>query len=89
MYRSRARAIVGTDRFVEVFVSAPVEVCEQRDEEGLYAKARTGEIEHFSGVTAPYEEPVSPDLKLDTVARSAEACVEQILQMLREREFLS
>jgi adenylylsulfate kinase-like enzyme len=57
-------AVVGT--FVEVYVAAPLEVCVGRDTKGLYAKAIAGEIDDFTGISAPYEEPVDPELRLDT-----------------------
>ncbi|HLX02687.1 MAG TPA: adenylyl-sulfate kinase, partial [Trinickia sp.] len=64
--RSAARQIVGADRFIEVYVSTPLDVCEARDPKGLYRKARQGEIGHFTGVTAPYEPPLAPSLIVDT-----------------------
>jgi adenylyl-sulfate kinase len=75
--RDSARAIVGPDRFVEVHVDTPLEVCETRDVKGLYARARTGEIPEFTGISSPYEPPAAPDLVLhggrepvaDSVAR--------------------
>ena len=64
--RAEARELIGSDRFVEVYVKAPLKVCEQRDPKGLYAKARRGEIDNMTGIQAPYEEPLSPDLVVDT-----------------------
>jgi adenylylsulfate kinase len=72
--RSLARAKTG-DSFIEVYVKADVETCEKRDPKGLYKKARAGEIPDFTGVTAPYEVPRSPDLVLDTERYSIEECV--------------
>jgi adenylylsulfate kinase len=72
--RSLARAKTG-DSFIEVYVKADVETCEKRDPKGLYKKARAGEIPDFTGVTAPYEVPPSPDLVLDTERYSIEECV--------------
>lgn len=66
--------------FVEVFVDTPLEICEQRDPKGLYAKARKGEIEEFTGVSDPYEEPVSPDLHLKTADTPVEDAVARILE---------
>ncbi|MFN5553910.1 MAG: adenylyl-sulfate kinase, partial [Hyphomonadaceae bacterium] len=71
--REMARTIVGTDRFVEVFIDADVEVCARRDPKGLYAKAKQGLIPNFTGVSAPYEAPISPDLRIVTQDTSAES----------------
>jgi len=71
--RKMARTIVGTDRFIEVFIDTPVEVCADRDPKGLYAKAKQGLIPNFTGVSAPYEAPVTPDLRIETHDASAEA----------------
>ncbi|MBW3658813.1 MAG: adenylyl-sulfate kinase [Actinobacteria bacterium] len=74
--------------FVEVFVDTPLEVCEARDVKGLYARARAGEIPGFSGVSAPYEPPTDPELRLDTSARELDGCVAAVLATLRERGIL-
>jgi len=76
--RAMAREVVGAERFIEVHVAAPLEVCERRDPKGLYAKARRGEILDFTGVSAPYEPPESPDLALETAQASVEQCVLQL-----------
>jgi adenylylsulfate kinase len=86
--RDRVREIHPERAFVEVFVDTPIEVCEQRDVKGLYAKARAGEIPDFSGVSAPYEPPESPELRLDTSERGLDDCVEDVVSLLREREVL-
>jgi hypothetical protein len=80
--RAEARAIIGDERFTEVHLSAPVEVCEARDPDGLYARARTGEIARFTGVSAPYEAPEAPELTLDTANDSVDLCVERIVVTL-------
>ena len=64
--RQGIKAIVGAEGFMEVFVDTPLEVCEQRDVKGLYAKARAGEINNFTGISAPYEAPEHPDFRIDT-----------------------
>ena len=69
--RDDVRNMVGADRFIEVFVDTPLEVCEQRDSKGMYAKARRGEIKDFTGIDDPYEAPENPEITLDTVAHSA------------------
>ena len=78
--REMAAEIIGRDDFVEVYVSTPIEVCEQRDVKGLYEKARRGEIKNFTGVSAPFEEPLHPALSIDTSVVSVEEAVEEILR---------
>jgi len=68
--RKRAKAIIGPTDFYEIYVKAPVSVCEDRDVKGLYKKARAGEISNFTGVSAPYEAPAKPDIVLDTEVES-------------------
>lgn len=80
--REMAREIVGTDDFKEIYVSTPLEVCEQRDVKGLYARARRGEVKDFTGISAPFEAPEKPALALDTSRLSVEECVNQILSIL-------
>jgi adenylylsulfate kinase len=82
--RNEAREMMD-DRFVEAYVKASVEVCEQRDVKGLYAKARSGEIKEFTGVSDPYEPPESPELVLETESQSPEESAGQILDYLEER----
>ncbi len=79
--RDRVRALHPLGRFSEVHVATPLEVCEQRDVKGLYAKARRGEIPEFSGISAPYEPPASPELVVDTSRPLAE-CVRSVLETL-------
>jgi sulfate adenylyltransferase len=86
--RNQCRTMVGPDRFVEVFVDTPIEVCEQRDIKGLYAKARRGEVKGFTGVDDPYEEPHNPELVLDTVKQDVEQNARRILGHLVERGFV-
>ena len=75
--------------FLEVFVSTSLEVCEQRDRKGLYAKARRGEIKEFTGISDPYEEPQNPEVELDTADLSPEQSVQQILIELERLGLLS
>jgi adenylylsulfate kinase len=82
--RNEAREMMD-DRFIEVYVKASVEVCEQRDVKGLYAKARSGEIKEFTGVSDPYEAPENPELVLETEHQSPEESAHQILTFLEER----
>lgn len=76
--RQSAREVIGKDRFVEVFVDAPLAVCEQRDPKGLYKKARAGEIAHFTGISDPYEGPKNPDIHLHTTQGSIDSLVDQL-----------
>lgn len=83
--RAMARSVVGAERFIEVHVDAPLEVCEQRDPKGFYAKARRGEIADFTGVSAPYEAPESPDIVLKTAQAPVERCVQQLFDAVMAR----
>ncbi len=85
--RDEARELMG-DRFIEVFVKASVEVCAERDVKGLYEKAFKGEIKEFTGVSDPYEPPLSPELTLDTEHDSAEEDAAKILTLLEERQLI-
>jgi len=87
--RRQAAHIIGHDRFLEVFASAPLEWCEQHDSTGLYAKARRGELRNFAGVNAPYEPPHNPALVLDIPALSIDAAIDRILALLRQRTIFS
>jgi adenylylsulfate kinase len=84
--RSEARRLIG--RFVEVYVSCPVEVCEQRDVKGLYKKARRGEIQAFTGVSDPYEPPVAPEVVVRTDVESKEECVARIMDAVEALGYL-
>jgi adenylylsulfate kinase len=79
--RAKARQLLQQD-FVEIYCNCPLEVCEQRDVKGLYRKARTGEIKHFTGISSPYEEPENPELSIDTSGKTVEACAEEVLAYL-------
>jgi adenylylsulfate kinase len=73
--RQMANDIIGRDDVIEIFVNAPLEICEQRDTKGLYKKARAGLIKDFTGISSPYEPPENPDVLLDTGRMSVEECV--------------
>jgi bifunctional enzyme CysN/CysC len=75
--------------FVEVFVDAPLELCEKRDPKGLYARARAGELSGLTGVGAPYEPPVDPDLVLGTLEETVDRAVERVLELLAARGMIS
>jgi bifunctional enzyme CysN/CysC len=83
--RQFVRGLVEQGEFIEVFVDAPLEVCERRDPKGLYKRARSGEIPNFTGVDSPYEAPVAPELALDSTRLSVEDEVKAVLMLLRER----
>lgn len=83
--REMARANIGAACFVEVHVATPLSVCESRDPKGLYAKARAGAIASFTGIDAPYETPLAPDLRLDTTERTLPGCVTSIMTVLARR----
>ena len=82
--RMAACKVIGDDRFYEVYLDAPLEVCEERDPKGLYRKAREGVIPEFTGVSAPYEAPVAPALTLNTATRSINECVEALMSLLTD-----
>jgi adenylylsulfate kinase len=79
--RNQAKNIIG-ENFIEVFVNTPIEVCEQRDVKGLYKKARAGEIKDFTGISAPFEEPIHPAIEILTANQSVEESVNEILNKI-------
>ena len=83
--RDQARSIVGEKDFFEIFVNTPIEVCEQRDEKGLYAKARAGLIKDFTGIDSPYEEPENPAIEIKTEELTIDESVQKILDKLLPR----
>jgi len=87
--RDAVRAFMGTGDFVEVYVDASLGTCEQRDTKGLYQKARAGEIPEFTGISAPYEEPESPELVLDTNRQSVEESVGELVEYLDAKGYLT
>lgn len=86
--RDEVRAMVGSDSFVEAFVDTPIEVCEERDVKGLYARARAGEVPSFTGVDDPYEPPLHAELVLHTTETTPEANARIALTALEARGFL-
>jgi adenylylsulfate kinase len=83
--RDKARALLGAGEFIEVFVKVPIEVAEERDPKGLYKKARSGEIKEFTGISAPYEEPLNPELVIDTSQFDLGQSAEMVLSYLKEK----
>ena len=80
--REMAANIIGKENFLEIFVSTPIEECERRDVKGLYAKARSGEIKNFTGISAPFEAPANPALSIDTSKLSVEESVNKLLELI-------
>lgn len=87
--RERVRALVSPGDFIEIYCRCPLEVCEQRDVKGLYAKARQGLIKDFTGISSPYEPPEHPELVVETGRVPLSDCVEQVLALLRERGIIT
>ncbi|GEM81324.1 adenylyl-sulfate kinase [Vibrio superstes] len=86
--REQVRALLPESEFIEVFVDTPIETCELRDPKGLYKKARTGEIKHFTGITSDYEAPLTPEIHLNTAQHSIEQSAEQVIEYLREHAYV-
>ncbi len=83
--REMARDIIGADDFCEVYVSTPIEECERRDVKGLYARARRGEVKDFTGISAPFEEPLEPALSLDTSKLSLRESAMAVVEMIKNK----
>ncbi len=86
--RERARELVGRSDFLEVYVKASLKTCESRDPKGLYAKARRGEITNMTGIQDPYEEPLRPDIVVETDSVAPAESVETVIQQLKDRSML-
>ena len=86
--RDSVRRLVKEDEFVEVYISCPLDACEQRDPKGLYEKARAALLPEFTGISSPYEAPVNPELILETDRFTVEECVEQLIRYLREKKWV-
>lgn len=80
--RKEAKEIIGEDNFVEVFINTPFEICEQRDVKGLYKKARAGEIKDFTGIDAPFEAPINPQIDLNTADLTIEEATNQMVEYI-------
>jgi len=79
--RQSVKALIGTDNVIEIYCNCPLEICEQRDVKGLYRKVRQGQIKNFTGIDAPYEPPLNPNISLDTSLLSVEKCVQKVLEL--------
>ena len=86
--RATAKSLLPPGDFIEIHCACPLTICEQRDVKGLYKKARLGEIKDFTGISSPYEEPETPDLKIDTGQLTLEASVQQVISLLHARNIL-
>jgi adenylylsulfate kinase len=86
--REMVRSIVQPGEFIEIYVYAPLEICEKRDPKGLYKKARAGEIKHFTGIDDPYEAPTNPELLINTGENDLETCAAQIMKYLEEKGYI-
>ncbi|HFE38146.1 MAG TPA: adenylyl-sulfate kinase [Gammaproteobacteria bacterium] len=86
--RNAVRNLMPHGDFIEVYCAASLDVCESRDVKGLYKKARAGEIPEFTGISSPYEEPVNPEIIVNTGESSLEACAEKVIESLKERSIL-
>lgn len=83
--RELARGLVEADEFIEVYVKCPLTECKRRDVKGLYQKARNGEIPQFTGISSPYEEPVEPELVIDSEAQTIQESVQTVLSYLERK----
>lgn len=86
--RDRVRSIMPAGEFIEIYCRCPLEICEERDVKGLYAKARQGLIVDFTGISSPYEPPVNPEIIVDTGNDTLEACVDQVLDYLQQHQII-
>lgn len=86
--RDKARSTIGPERYIEIFIDTPKQVCEQRDPKQLYKNARQGLVRNFTGIDSRYDPPAQPDLQLDTTALSADACADRIIALLADRGLL-
>ena len=87
--RQLARKLVPHGDFLEIYCYCELDICEQRDVKGLYKKARAGEIKHFTGISSPYEVPKNPEIKINTGQDSLEDCVDQVINLLRDRGIIT
>ncbi len=86
--RDRVRALVAPGDMLEIFLRCDISVCEQRDPKGLYKKARAGEIADFTGISAPYEEPLNPEIVIDSGTMSVDACARTVVKYLKEHRYI-
>lgn len=87
--RKEVRSNLQEDEFIEIFISCPLSICEERDPKGLYKKARKGEIKHFTGITDPYEEPINPEVVINSNSDTIEDAVDKIIHYLTEKQIIT
>jgi adenylylsulfate kinase len=87
--RIKIRSLLEEDRFIEIFVDCPIEECEKRDKKGIYAKARTGEIKNFTGISSPYENPENPDLVIRSNREESMAAAKRVYELLKARGIIA
>jgi len=80
--RKQAKDIIGNENFIEIFIDTPLEVCEARDTKGLYAKARSGEVKNFTGISAPFEVPKNPNISVRTESKTVEESTNEVVQYI-------
>ncbi len=83
--REMVRHLLGKDEFIEIYMSTPLPVCEERDPKGLYKKARRGEIKHFTGIDSPYEAPEHPEISINSAECSVEQSAENVISFLQQK----
>ena len=86
--RDNVRKLLKPDEFIEVYVKADIETCKKRDPKGLYEKAVKGEIAEFTGISAPYEEPLNPEIVIDTTMLSVDESVQKVIEYLKEKAII-
>jgi adenylylsulfate kinase-like enzyme len=80
--RENVRRLIAPHKFIEIYCDASIAICEQRDPKGLYAKSRAGKLPNFTGISAPYETPLTPDIRLPTGVQPIDACVALVMEHL-------
>jgi adenylylsulfate kinase len=86
--RDQARAIMAKGDFIEVYLECPLDICEQRDPKGLYKKARAGQIPEFTGISAPYESPLEPEITIQTASEGREQSLERLIAYLESHGYI-
>jgi adenylylsulfate kinase len=87
--RKEVRSILMEDEFIEIYIKCPLNICEERDPKGLYKKARNGEIQNFTGITDPYEEPNNPDVIINSDCETIDDSIEKIIQFLLNKNIIT
>ena len=86
--REQVRNLINSGHFIEVYTKCPVSECEKRDPKGIYKRVRSGEIKEFTGISAPYEEPETPEIVLETDKMNVDECIEKVLDYLIDNKFI-